>query len=277
MQLVSLRRLGWATLAVLASMLVLALPGFGQEGDDKETLELGAKLYAENCAVCHGPNGQGRIGATLAKDWPSIRPDLQVAETIRTGIPGSPMPAWSQENGGPLAADEITALVAYILSWQTGGPPVIYPTPTGAPLSPLTPPPGVSGDPNQGAVIFDQNCVVCHGKNGEGRVGATLSKDWPSIRPDLQVKASIVRGIPGSAMPAWSQENGGPLTGEQVDHVVSYILTWETAAGAPGVVEEPQPAQPAGSTPLTWVVVVLVFLLLIGVIVYFSGRGRQQS
>lgn len=273
----SLRRLGWATLIALGFVLALGLPGSAQQGDDQETIQQGAKLYAENCAVCHGPDGKGRVGATLAKDWPSIRPDLQIETIIRNGIPGSPMPAWSQANGGPLTDAEIDALVSYILTWQTGGPPTIFPTPTAVAHPPLTPPPGVTGDPNQGAVIFDQNCAVCHGVNGQGRIGAELAKDWPSIRPDLQIESTIARGIPGSAMPAWSQEHGGPLTIEQIDHVVSYILTWETQGGAPAGVEEPQPIQPAASSPLTWGIVILVFLVLIGVIVYFSSKSSQKS
>jgi mono/diheme cytochrome c family protein len=110
--------------------LIWVFPGRAQEGVDEGELELGAKLYSENCAVCHGGDGQGRVGATLAKDWPSIRPDLQVQEIITNGIPGSPMVAWSQENGGPLSGDEIDALVYYILSWETGGPTRIYPTST---------------------------------------------------------------------------------------------------------------------------------------------------
>jgi mono/diheme cytochrome c family protein len=277
MQFFSLRSLGWASLAALVFAFVLVFPGSALQGDDPQANEQGAQIYAENCAVCHGPNGEGRIGATLAKDWPSIRPDLRVEETIRTGIPGSPMPAWSQANGGPLTDAEIDALVTFILSWQTGGPPIIVATPTSEPRPPLTPPPGVSGDPNQGAVLFDQNCVVCHGENGQGRVGATLAKDWPSIRPDLQIKATIERGVPGSPMPAWSQANGGPLTEAQINHIVSYILTWETPAGAVEAVETPAAPPAVSSSPVVWGAVIVIFLLLIAVIVYFSGRSRQQA
>jgi mono/diheme cytochrome c family protein len=91
------------------------------QGDLQAQTELGARLYAENCAICHGPNGEGRVGATLAKNWPSIRPDLTVKTIIVNGVPGTAMPAWGQEKGGPLNGEEIDALVSYILSWQTSG------------------------------------------------------------------------------------------------------------------------------------------------------------
>ncbi|MBN1665989.1 MAG: c-type cytochrome, partial [Anaerolineales bacterium] len=101
-----------ARLSILGVLIVavLALAGSltvqAQEDVYPETLELGFQIYLENCAVCHGENGQGRVGATLAKDWPSIRPDLAVRQTIVNGVPGSVMPAWAQENGGPLANNE---------------------------------------------------------------------------------------------------------------------------------------------------------------------------
>ena len=195
-----------AVLALTVITLAAMLPytKARAQAPDPAQLELGARLFADNCAVCHGLDGQGRVGATLAKDWPSIRPDLEVRATIENGITGSPMPAWSQAKGGVLTAEEIDALVVYILSWQTGGPRVIPPVPTFAPRPLITAPPNVQGDPNQGALLFDLNCAVCHGANGEGRVGATLAKTFSSIRPDLTVKEVISNGVEGSPMAAWS-------------------------------------------------------------------------
>lgn len=91
--------------------------------EDNSPLATGAQLYAENCAVCHGENGEGRIGATLAVNWPSIRPELATRATIAAGVPGSAMPAWSQAYGGPLSEADIDDIVAYILSWQVSGEP----------------------------------------------------------------------------------------------------------------------------------------------------------
>jgi mono/diheme cytochrome c family protein len=242
-----------------------------------EQLEAGARLYAENCAVCHGDNGEGRVGATLAKDWPAIRPDQTVKTVIANGVAGSPMPAWSAEKGGPLSSDEIDALTAYILSWQTGGFPDLLDFPTPTPVPPITPIPEVEGDPNHGAVLYGENCAVCHGSKGEGRVGATLAKDWPSIRPDLSIKTVIQSGVSGSPMLAWSTEKGGPLEETEINDIVAFVLS---LPGANPPAERPDEAvsvePPAGPAWLQGVVGLLIFFLalivIIGGVLLFQKR-----
>ncbi len=264
----------WRVLPAVLGLLLLwasAVWAQGPTNDQLKQIELGARLYAENCAVCHGPRGEGRFGATLAKNWPSIRPELRIKETIEKGVPGSPMPAWSQKHGGPLTDEEIEALVLYILSWETGGLPPLSPTPTFTPRPPITPVPNVEGDPNRGAILYAQNCAVCHGPNGEGRIGATLARAWPSIRPDLRVKETIVRGVPGSPMPAWSQENGGPLSNEDINDIVAFILSWSATA--------PTPLQPSMGRPTVNVGLIVgaivVILLIISGGVWYSRKQRS--
>jgi mono/diheme cytochrome c family protein len=242
----------------------------------EEQLELGAQLFAENCAVCHGSNGEGRVGAELSKDWPSVRPDLRVKTGIEAGVPGSPMPAWSQENGGPLTDDEIEALTLYILSWETGGLPDLSPTPTFTPRPPITPIPDVEGDPNRGAVLYAENCAVCHGPNGEGRVGASLAKDWPALRPDLRVKSVIEHGVAGSPMSAWSQANGGPLTDEDINDIVAFILSRPASAQPLELTPTPTQAQApsAFSGPLGALIVLIGLLVLIAIGVIGALRRR---
>jgi mono/diheme cytochrome c family protein len=279
----ALSRLRIPGLALLVLGLLFAVPLFGRTGASAQTtasgedLELGASLFAENCAVCHGANGEGRVGATLAQNWPSIRPDLTIRSAIERGVPGSPMPAWSEENGGPLTVPEIDALVAYILSWETGEPRLI-PTVQSSPRPVISPVPEVEGDPNHGAVLYDQNCAVCHGQNLEGRVGATLAKDWPSIRPDLQIKTIITNGVQGSPMPAWSQENGGPLSETEINDLVAFVVS--QADEGPDTVEDVQPT-PAflGQTPGSWLtgwggilLAVIGFIVLVGLAIILQAR-----
>ena len=269
----------------LALVLAAALFAFTQttaiaQTGEQDQADLGAKLYAENCAVCHGPTGEGRVGATLAKNWPSIRPDLTVQTIIMNGVDGTAMPAWSQENGGPLTADEIDALVNYILSWQVEGPPRITEGPPATRRPPITPLPDVEGDPNQGAMLYEQNCVVCHGQEGQGRVGAQLAKAWPGIRPDLTVKTIISNGVDGTAMPAWSQENGGPLSDTQINDLVAYLMTWQpggqTAPTPPNIAAiQTETVTPFGAWLRSWggVLITIVLLgLIIGAAIAFQRR-----
>jgi ubiquinol-cytochrome c reductase cytochrome c subunit len=255
--------LGWALLIAVAALVLGRTFGRAQTPTGDQ-LEQGARLFAANCAVCHGADGQGRVGATLAKNWSAIRPDLRIRETIANGIQGSVMPAWSQVNGGPLSEADIDALTAFILSWETGSPQNFLPLPTLGARPPITPIPNVEGDPNHGAVLFDQNCAVCHGQNGEGRVGATLAKAWSSIRADLRIKSTIEAGIPGSVMPAWSQANGGPLTASEINDLVAFILTLPA-------VEQVQPTQSSpiagGASPLSGWLGIAVFVILLGVFI----------
>ena len=269
-----LRMIGLAVLAAVGFWSLASIVVRAQDPDPGQ-IELGARLFVENCAVCHGDNGQGRVGATLAKNWPSIRPDLTIRTTIENGISGSPMPAWGQVNGGPLSAAEMEALVAYILSWETGGPRDIPATPTYAPRPEITPLPDVSGDPNRGAELFDQNCAVCHGANGEGRIGATLAKNFSSIRPDLTVKTTIANGVQGSAMPAWSQANGGPLSEQNLDDLTVFILTLPDSQAAQ---EQPTAQSPKAQSVLSgWGGVIVGVALLAIIVAIILGMQRRKS
>lgn len=250
---------------VLFLSLAWMLPARAQSGD--EQIQEGAEIYAENCQVCHGDQGQGRVGATLAKNWPSIRPDLTIKAVIANGVDGSPMPAWSEANGGPLSEAQIEALVAYILTWESGEPFVYTPAEQPTRRPPITPVPLVEGDPNRGGELFDENCAVCHGENGEGRVGATLARGWAGIRSDLTVSTVIANGVGGSAMPAWSQANGGPLSDSDVADLTAFILALPQIQQAAGI---PTQAPSAATDALTgWVglaVTIVLFGLIVGVI-----------
>ncbi len=70
----------------------------------------------------------------------------------------------------------------------------------------------------QGKKIFAETCATCHGSNGDGKgpAGAALKppptdfrkplKEWPNTQGDLQKIFDVIsRGIPNSAMIAWTQ------------------------------------------------------------------------
>ncbi len=72
--------------------------------------------------------------------------------------------------------------------------------------------------------LYAHNCAVCHGAAGEG-IGANPALSTPALQtsdPESITKI-ISRGLYGSAMPAWSLEDGGPLSEYQIDQLVSLI------------------------------------------------------
>lgn len=217
-------------LALAVLLLGLAGPAAAQDAGDPER---GAELYVENCLVCHGPQGEGRAGASLNNVYGGISPDAALTATISQGVQGTFMPAWHEDNGGPLNGTEIADIVAYIESWGTAVEPVA-PAPR-PPAEEIPPVEEVDGDPNAGYVIFQENCVACHGEDGEGRVGATLTTAFAGIAPGEIALETIRRGVEGALMPPFAQEQGGPLTDEQVNDVAAYVLSIQHEASPPPV------------------------------------------
>jgi mono/diheme cytochrome c family protein len=208
------------------------------------TLAQGAWLYTEHCYRCHLGYEYSRMGVGLAVD--------RVKRTITNGKAGTSMPAFGLSEGGKLRVREINSIVEYIQAWEKLGsqpalPEVLFIPPTPNPESlqmiPLPEIPPVQGQPELGMAIYAEHCVSCHEAGGQGGLGPRLAKDWGSVRADLTIRSTIRQGVPGSAMQAWSQSAGGPLSDEQIDHLVALILAWsavhavlplaETAAATP--------------------------------------------
>lgn len=94
----------------------------------------GGQLWALNCTTCHGATGQGVTAPALnSQEFLASVTDEQMAGIIRGGVPGTAMPAWLADYGGPLTDQQINALVAFIRSWQATAPSVPnWRTPGGA-------------------------------------------------------------------------------------------------------------------------------------------------
>lgn len=232
----------------------------GETGDPAR----GGRLFVENCAVCHGVNGQGRVGASL-ENFPGIEVSATISQTIRQGVPGSVMPAWGEANGGPLSDQDIADITAYIVG-AFGGTEPLAPLPTYQP-PPIQPLPDINGNPSAGAVVYQANCVMCHGTEGQGKIGRTLAKAWPADQPAVYIASLIRDGVSGSPMPAWGSTKGGPLTETQIEDVTSYILTLSPVGTSP----TPTSPAPGPITLTTGLIMlgVIVALAAIGLVVYY--------
>lgn len=193
-------------------------------------------LYAENCAVCHGLNGEG-IGPTPPLNNPALAsmPYDDLFKTIARGRYGTSMPAWSKDDGGPLSDYQISELVSLVQSgdWQATGDRVVN---LGlAPLIPFTTQPDTAlletvaalpdGETLKSAItIYANSCVACHGADGLGTALAPALND-PAARakPAEELTRTITFGSPGTRMSAWS----GQLTPEEIARMVTLIQRWD--------------------------------------------------
>lgn len=147
---------------------------------DEAALKMGNRLFASNCAVCHGSTGRGSHG------FPNLTDDQWrwggEPETIKTSILAGrmgAMPAW----GDALGEDGVKAVSAYVRD-----------------LAGLKNPEGV--DVEAGQKIFATNCVACHGADGKGNplMGApnlTSNKGWIFGSSYTQVQQTIRYGRNG--------------------------------------------------------------------------------
>ena len=238
-----------------------AQAAFAQQGPGDPVR--GGELFVENCAVCHGVSGQGRVGASL-EEFPGIDPSAAIEATVAEGVAGSVMPAWGQANGGPLTGEDIHDLAAYIVE-AFGGTQPITPLPTYMAPS-IAALPEVEGDPSAGAVVYQENCVMCHGAQGEGRFGAALAKAWPSNDPATYIRQVVSEGIQGSVMPTWGKAGGGPLTDENISDVAAFVLTLKPGSSPTAV---PQPAGPLGATTTLILLAVAAAVVAVVLVVYF--------
>jgi mono/diheme cytochrome c family protein len=86
--------------------------------------KLGRHLFADNCAECHGDNGEGGGDApTLnSKQFLGATSDAQIQALTAGGVSGTEMSAWSLDFGGTMTDEQIKQLVTYLRSLAPHAP-----------------------------------------------------------------------------------------------------------------------------------------------------------
>jgi cytochrome c oxidase cbb3-type subunit III len=86
---------------------------------DAAQLEAGKAAYLQNCAACHGQQGEGMVGPNLTDEhWLHGGEVNEVFKTVKFGVTSKGMVAWQ----GKLSDDQILEVSSFILSLQGTNP-----------------------------------------------------------------------------------------------------------------------------------------------------------
>ncbi len=83
----------------------------------------------------------------------------------------------------------------------------------------------------EGRSLYEENCVMCHGPEGEGVDGPALNDSNLLAKTSNTTLFSVISsGVPNTEMPAWNQQHGGPYTDQEIRQLVTFIREWEEDA-----------------------------------------------
>lgn len=177
--------------------------------DLARNVEKGADIYYNNCATCHGMEGDALncfdaageqiacVGLPLRDNYLLCDSDTDrldaldykftvrdfIYGTIYSGRVGTEMPTWGADLGGPMQGYEIENVTQFILNWQHDvcavPPEPAYEWPLSVTALLETEGLAVPGDATSGQELYERTyaCASCHGDpatEGSNRVGPWL-------------------------------------------------------------------------------------------------------
>jgi cytochrome c oxidase cbb3-type subunit 3/ubiquinol-cytochrome c reductase cytochrome c subunit len=237
--------------APLAVMLAgCNLPGRPEPGPEvprPEAVMSFDELYGENCAGCHGANGQNGAAADLANpEYQALIDDATLRNIIAKGEKGTLMPAFSIAAGGELTDAQIDALMKEMRArWSKpnafgGDTPPPYKA-TGA------------GDAGKGQQVYAQACASCHGESAQkpGKDGSILDGSLLALINEQTIRTTIVAGRPDIGQPDWRNHiQGHPLSDDEITNVTAWLLAQRPATpGQPYPSSMPTSERPGESQP----------------------------
>jgi len=174
----------------------------------------GAQLYRTYCGLCHGDQGEGyaadHANALANPDFLATASDEFLRVAVERGRPGTAMAAYSQRFGGPLASNEVDALLAFLRSKQRGAAIDVSSFHADAHGLDVRP-------------IYERECAACHGERGQGATAPSLNNEtFASSASDGFLRHAIAHGRDGTPMPAFEPR----LSANEIDALVAYVRTF---------------------------------------------------
>ncbi|MEQ9546650.1 MAG: cytochrome-c oxidase, cbb3-type subunit III [Marinobacter sp.] len=171
--------------------------------ETEDAMKMGQRLFANNCAVCHGSAGRGSLGFPnlTDDDWLYGGEPENILTTLRQGRNGN-MPAKGMMPN--MTSDQVDQVVNYVLSFSDR-----------------------AKDPEAakaGEEVFAQACSACHGSDGKGNqaMGApNLTDDtWLYGSTYGWIKETVMNGRQNQ-MPA----QGERLSEDQIQILAAYVYS----------------------------------------------------
>jgi putative heme-binding domain-containing protein len=194
----------WTRSALTAAMLSVVVGGVFAAQDlpaknplegNPEAIRSGMGLFRGRCADCHGMDAHGVRAPDITQVWASGRTDDGLFKIVKSGIPGTEMPANPR-----IFDDEAWQILAYLRT-------LAAPAPTDPPR----------GNAEKGKTVFGAMCASCHRANGAGgRLGPDLSRVGSARSRDMMVRR-IRGGVEGFgqgfAPVTLTPQTGPPISG----------------------------------------------------------------
>jgi mono/diheme cytochrome c family protein len=175
----------------------------------------GMEIFAEICARCHGPVGEGGLGPTLrGADFEARYDDQRLFDVINLGHEATPMIAW----GEILTSDQIRQVVEAIrlLGRETGEGSDEVPSFTDDVLP-----------------ILQEHCAVCHGSLGGWDASSyagvmATGNHAPVVVPGDAQASLLAQKLLGTQAEGAIMPPAGPMP----DVLIQVILDWIDAGAA---------------------------------------------
>jgi ubiquinol-cytochrome c reductase cytochrome c subunit len=209
---------GWAAAAALGGALLFVAatatpnPTAGSAAEPSgQVRDNPATLYLQNCASCHGSQGQGTaVGPSLTGVGKA-----SVDFYLRTGRMPLGEPGQQPMRQKPVFDEaQIQALVDYVGSWGNG---------------PDIPQVSTTGDVRRGWELYTANCAACHAATGAGNaVGGGFVAVGLGQATDREIAEATIVG-PG-VMPKFSFD---PDDRDAIIAYIRYLRSTPPPGGAP--------------------------------------------
>lgn len=216
--------------------------------DLRKKLDLGERVFMENCSVCHGDYGKTGVWTRANMDTPprdfttpfakEVLTRSRMVNSVMRGRPGTAMMAFGER----LKQKEVEAVVDYIRIALMGhtieqalandaaaaGGADAFLSREEFVAQPF--PVKLTADPDKGRTIFRSNCIQCHGEKGDGQGPRAyfikpkprnfISEDSARALNRPKIYKAVHDGLRGSVMPAWSKV----LKEQEMVNVAEYVF-----------------------------------------------------